>query len=82
MKLFSKIYGKKGQDLIIIHGLFGMSDNWDSLGRQFSKYCRVHLIDLRNHGRSPHAQEFNYDVMCEDILDLNYMLLVYSLFSF
>ena len=69
MKLFSKIYGKKGQDLIIIHGLFGMSDNWDSLGRQFSKYCRVHLIDLRNHGRSPHAQEFNYDVMCEDILE-------------
>ena len=52
MKLHSKIYGEKGQDLIIIHGLFGMSDNWNSLGKKFSKYCKVHLIDLRNHGRS------------------------------
>jgi len=69
MKLFSKIYGDKGQDLIVIHGLFGMSDNWNTLGKQFSKYCRVHLIDLRNHGRSPHAEDFNYDVMCEDVLE-------------
>ena len=69
MKLYSKIYGDKSQDLIIIHGLFGMSDNWNSLGKQFSKYCRVHLIDLRNHGRSPHADDFNYDVMCGDVLE-------------
>ena len=69
MKLFSKIHGDKGQDLIIIHGLFGMGDNWDTLAKQFSKYCKVHLIDLRNHGRSPHAKEFNYEVMCEDVLE-------------
>ena len=69
MKLFSKIHGDKAQDLIVIHGLFGMSNNWNSLGKQFSKYCRVHLIDLRNHGRSPHAEDFNYDVMCEDVLE-------------
>lgn len=69
MKLFSKKYGKKGQDLIIIHGLFGMSDNWNTLGKRFAKYCKVHLIDLRNHGRSPHSEEFNYDVMCEDVLE-------------
>ena len=69
MQLYSKIYGDKDQDLIIIHGLFGMSDNWNSLGKQFSKYCKVHLIDLRNHGRSPHAKDFNYDVMCEDVLE-------------
>ena len=69
MKLYSKIYGDKAQDLIIIHGLFGMSDNWKSLGKQFAKYYKVHLIDLRNHGRSPHAEDFNYDVMCEDVLE-------------
>jgi len=68
MKLFSKIYGDKGQDLIVIHGLFGMSDNWNTLGKQFAKYCRVHLIDLRNHGKSPHSTDFNYDVMSEDVL--------------
>ena len=68
MKLYSIIYGDKGHDLIIIHGLFGMSDNWNSLGKQFAKYCKVHLIDLRNHGRSPHSEDFNYKVMCEDVL--------------
>ena len=69
MKLYSKIYGDKGHDLIVIHGLFGMSDNWNSLGKQFAKYCKVHLIDLRNHGRSPHAEDFNYEVMSEDVLE-------------
>jgi len=69
MKLYSKIYGDKGQDLIVVHGLFGMSDNWNSLGKQFSKYCRVHLIDLRNHGRSPHSANFNYELMCGDLLE-------------
>lgn len=69
MKLFSKKYGENGQDLIIIHGLFGMSDNWNSLGKQFAKYCKVHLLDLRNHGRSPQSNDFNYDVMCEDLLE-------------
>ena len=73
MKLYSKIYGDKAQDLIVIHGLFGMSDNWNSLGRKFSEYFRVHLIDLRNHGRSPHSVNFNYDVMCEDLIE--YMLI-------
>jgi len=69
MKLYSKIHGEKGQGLIVLHGLFGMSDNWNSLGKKFAKYCKVHLIDLRNHGRSPHAEDFNYDVMCEDLLE-------------
>lgn len=69
MKLYSKIHGDKAQDLIIIHGLFGMSDNWNTLGKKFAKYCKVHLIDLRNHGRSPHAEDFNYDVMCGDVLE-------------
>ncbi len=69
MKLHSKKYGDKGQDLIVIHGLFGMSDNWSTLGRKFSKHFKVHLIDLRNHGRSPHSTEFNYEVMCEDLIE-------------
>ncbi|MBT3611470.1 MAG: alpha/beta fold hydrolase [Flavobacteriales bacterium] len=69
MKLYSKIYGDKGQDLIVIHGLFGMSDNWNTLGKKFSKYWKVHLIDLRNHGKSPHSTDFNYDVMSEDVLE-------------
>ena len=46
-----------------------MSDNWNTLGKKFSKYCKVHLIDLRNHGRSPHSTDFDYDVMCDDVLE-------------
>ena len=69
MELYSEIHGNRGQDLIIIHGLFGMSDNWSTLGKKISKYCRVHLIDLRNHGRSPHSTNFNYDVMSQDIFE-------------
>ena len=68
MKLFSKIYGDGQDHLIIIHGLFGMSDNWNTLGKRFSEYYTVHLVDLRNHGRSPHSDEFNYDLMSSDIM--------------
>ena len=66
MKLYSKIYGK-GDPLIILHGLFGMSDNWNSIGKRISNYFEVHLVDLRNHGKSPHDSQFNYQVMTEDI---------------
>ena len=66
MKLFSRIYGE-GDPLIIIHGLFGMSDNWNTLGKRFSEHYNVHLVDLRNHGRSPHSDDFDYDVMCNDL---------------
>ena len=69
MKLYSKTYGNKDQEIIIIHGLFGMTANWSSFGKKISKYCRAHLIDLRNHGRSPHSEEFNYNVMREDVLE-------------
>lgn len=54
--------------MLILHGFLGMSDNWKTLGRKFADAgCQVHLIDQRNHGRSPHSDEFNYRVMAEDI---------------
>src|SRR5699024_1268443 len=53
------------------HGIFGMGDNWKTLGKRLSEEhnVQVHLLDARNHGRSPHADEFNYKVMAEDIKD-------------
>lgn len=68
MKLFSRIMGE-GQPLLIVHGLFGMSDNWQRLGKQFADFYEVHLIDQRNHGRSPHSAVFNYDVMAADLVE-------------
>ncbi len=68
MKLFYREMGR-GDPLIILHGLFGMSDNWMTLGRRFSREFRVFLLDLRNHGRSPHDAQFDYDSMVQDLLE-------------
>jgi len=65
--LYSKIIGQ-GEPLIILHGLLGMGDNWVSLGKTFAeKGFEVHLIDQRNHGKSFHANEMNYEAMVEDL---------------
>lgn len=64
--LHSTIKGE-GFPLLILHGYFGMSDNWKTLGNQFSEDFEVHLIDQRNHGRSFHEDEFNYEVLVEDL---------------
>ncbi|WP_124978975.1 alpha/beta fold hydrolase [Nonlabens xiamenensis] len=67
--LHSIILGK-GQPFLILHGFLGMADNWKTLGRQWSESgFQVHLIDQRNHGRSPHSSEFSYEMMAQDIKD-------------
>jgi esterase len=67
--LYSKIEGS-GKPLLIIHGFLGMSDNWKSLGTQFAEDgFQVHMLDLRNHGRSFHSDEFSYEVMVQDVYD-------------
>ncbi|KGL61685.1 alpha/beta hydrolase family protein [Polaribacter sp. Hel1_85] len=73
--LHSTIKGE-GNPLLILHGYFGMSDNWKSLGNEFSTDYQVHLIDQRNHGRSFHKDEFNYEVLVEDLYNYiqNYQL--------
>jgi pimeloyl-ACP methyl ester carboxylesterase len=58
-----------GYPLIILHGLFGMSDNWYSLGKLFGAHFSTYMVDQRNHGRSPHAEAFDYDVLAADLLD-------------
>ena len=50
-----------------MHGYFGSSDNWKTLGNQFAEDYQVHIIDQRNHGRSFHADEFNYEVLVADL---------------
>ena len=69
MLLNYRKYGT-GAPLLILHGLFGSSDNWQSLGKKFSEDYQVYLIDLRNHGHSLHSKEFTYDLMAEDINEL------------
>jgi pimeloyl-ACP methyl ester carboxylesterase len=67
MILHSNILGK-GQPFIFLHGFLGMSDNWKTLGTKFSEHgYEVHLLDQRNHGRSFHSADFNYEVMVDDL---------------
>lgn len=67
--LYSKIEGE-GKPFLILHGFLGMSDNWKTLGSQFAaEGFQVHLLDLRNHGRSLQTEDFSYELMVQDILE-------------
>jgi pimeloyl-ACP methyl ester carboxylesterase len=66
MRLFYRKFGT-GDPIIILHGLFGLSDNWVTIGRMLSEKFAVFIPDLRNHGHSPHSRIFNYQAMSDDI---------------
>jgi esterase len=68
MKLNFRKIGENGQPLIILHGLFGMSDNWLTISKSFAQNHQVYILDLRNHGQSPRSDEFGYEEMAEDLL--------------
>jgi len=68
MKLFYRQYGE-GQPVIIIHGIFGISDNWVTIGRRLAEKFEVFILDQRNHGQSPHSDTFNYYVLVDDLFE-------------
>lgn len=60
--------------VVILHGLFGTSDNWGTVARELAepteanaKPFDVVLADLRDHGRSPHTDRTSYPLMAEDV---------------
>ena len=67
MKLAYREFGT-GQPLIILHGLFGQSDNWNTLAKSFGeKGFHVFTLDQRNHGLSPHSDVWTYEAMADDL---------------
>jgi len=68
MELFYRKYGQ-GPSLIIVHGLYGSSDNWAGIARALGRYFEVYVIDQRNHGHSPHSSEHNYELMKNDLYE-------------
>lgn len=68
IELNYKVYGQ-GEALIILHGLFGSLDNWVSHARSLAEDYSVYLLDQRNHGKSPHENDWNYPVMAEDLFE-------------
>jgi len=68
MNLNYKTFGT-GFPLIILHGLMGSMDNWQTIAKKLSEHFQVYILDLRNHGRSPHSDEFSYNILVQDLLE-------------
>jgi len=66
MELNHKVFGS-GDPVIILHGLFGMLDNWQTIAKQLAEEYMVYIVDQRNHGRSPRMEEHSYPAMAEDL---------------
>ena len=69
MKLFSRKFGNHPQSLIILHGVFGSSDNWQTIAKRLSENYTIYTLEARNHGQSPHDSAFNLDAMADDLLE-------------
>jgi esterase len=69
MKLFYRKFGE-GPPLIILHGLYGSSDNWVSIAKKIGDSFTVYLPDQRNHGQSPHSDTHNYNSMRDDLFEM------------
>lgn len=69
MQLNYKSFGS-GPALIILHGLFGSLDNWQTLARQYGERFSVFIVDQRNHGKSPHSDEpYTYELLAQDLYE-------------
>ncbi|MEI8046096.1 MAG: alpha/beta fold hydrolase [Bacteroidota bacterium] len=68
MKLFFREFGQ-GQPAIILHGLFGQSDNWVTVGRRIADQFHVYIPDQRNHGQSPHTSIHSFPAMADDLAE-------------
>ncbi len=68
MKLNYKEFGHDQDKIVVIlHGLLGSLDNWQSLARRLSEKYHVITVDQRNHGKSPHDDSMSYELMAADI---------------
>ena len=68
MNLFFREEGE-GFPLVIVHGLYGSSDNWLTVGKKLSARFKVYMIDQRNHGRSPNSDEHSYEALKNDLAE-------------
>lgn len=66
MLLHYKVQGE-GKALVILHGLFGTSDNWQTHAKKLAEYYLVILVDQRNHGHSPWSEDFTYEHLADDL---------------
>ena len=70
MSLYYREIGRGEHTIVILHGLYGSSDNWVTIAKKLQENFRVILPDQRNHGRSFHHSEHTYNAMASDLLEL------------
>jgi esterase len=58
-----------GFPVVILHGLFGSSDNWQTLAKKLKAHFKIFAVDLRNHGGSPHDNDVSYPALAHDLLE-------------
>ena len=66
---YNSFGSESSPSLIILHGLLGSSDNWHSISHRFGDRFHTFALDARNHGRSPHSGQFNYQFMADDVVE-------------
>lgn len=59
----------EGQDILLIHGLFGSLENLNMVARELSKNYCVTNVDVRNHGMSFHENNMEYSALAQDIIE-------------
>ncbi len=67
MNLYYRALGEGNPPIVILHGVFGSCDNWLTVSKGLAETHKIYLLDARNHGQSPHSEDFNYDVMADDL---------------
>jgi pimeloyl-ACP methyl ester carboxylesterase len=66
--LHAEIMGQ-GPPVALLHGLFGRGRNLLGVARGLAASHRVIMLDLRNHGQSPHAPDMAYATMAGDVME-------------
>jgi len=74
--LFSQEYGEEHlvsspaqASVVLIHGLFGNSDNLSVIRRHFETTHHVLSLDLPDHGKSPRSERFSFDIWAQQVID-------------
>jgi len=68
MELFYRKEGS-GPPLVVVHGLYGSSDNWVNIGKRLAEKHTVYMVDQRNHGRSPFSDSHTFNDMRDDLVE-------------
>ncbi|MBV27634.1 MAG: alpha/beta hydrolase [Gammaproteobacteria bacterium] len=53
--------------IVLLHGLLGSSRNWMTIAKELHADYAVHLLDMRNHGQSPHADSMRWSELVADL---------------